>query len=394
MRVVCGRGRRWWGWGGEEGTLLPCTTLLRPYSCSKGSHTAAARGPPGARLPAPRSVQNPPAPHVRSQLAAKSAAARGGGFRTPPGLVIPFGTMELALGGLPPAGQARFRELLAAAERAPVAELDAVCDELQALVRGLRVPDAVLRGVCGAFPPGTPLMCRSSANVEDLAGMSGAGLYDSIPNVPSDAPADVAAAVTAVWASLHTRRAVLSRRAAGVPQGDACMAVLVQAMLSPALSFVLHTASPLGDDPGRAVAEVAVGLGETLASGARGSAWRLSVDKASGDTQTLAFANFAQALLPAAAVTAAAGVGVGVGGAGSGGGSGGAAAGVLHACDVRVLDYSQMALSRSGEARSRLGEKLGGVAGFLEDAFGGPQDVEGCLIGDAVYVVQTRPQPM
>jgi hypothetical protein len=35
------------------------------------------------------------------------------------------------------------------------------------------------------------------------------------------------AAITAVWASLYSRRAVLSRRAAGVGQGDACMAVLI-----------------------------------------------------------------------------------------------------------------------------------------------------------------------
>lgn len=60
------------------------------------------------------------------------------------------------------------------------------------------------------------MICRSSANVEDLAGMSGAGLYESVPNVPVDQPEDVSAAVAAVWASLYTRRAILSRRAAGM----------------------------------------------------------------------------------------------------------------------------------------------------------------------------------
>ena len=56
---------------------------------------------------------------------------------------------------------------------------------------------------------------RSSANVEDLAGMSGAGLYDSIPNVPAGDAGALGKAVAEVWASLYTRRAVLSRRAAG-----------------------------------------------------------------------------------------------------------------------------------------------------------------------------------
>jgi hypothetical protein len=367
-----------------------------------------------------------PNPIHPPQFAAKS----GGAFRTPPGCCVPFGVMELTVATSAPAQRQRYEALLAAAEAAPVAELDGVCGELQvgrgrwprferpawlhvvfaaaeptptnnqqtnkpvitpqALIKSLQVPDAVLRSLAKAFPPGTPLICRSSANVEDLEGMSGAGLYDSIPNVPSDSVADISAAVTAVWASLQTRRAVLSRRAAGVKQAEACMAVLVQAMLAPQLSFVLHTASPLGDDPGTAVAEVAVGLGETLASGARGSAWRLAVDKASGAVTTLAFANFATALVPAPA--AAPQLVAAAGGGGSAGG--GSSAGVLHESGVRLLDYSQQVLSRSADARKQLGGKLGAVAGLLEEEFGGPQDVEGCLVGDAVFVVQTRPQPI
>lgn len=86
---------------------------------------------------------------------------------------------------------------------------------LQALVGSLSLPDNLLKSLAGTFQPGSLLICRSSANVEDLAGMSGAGLYESVPNVPSDRPGDISAAVAAVWASLYTRRAILSRRAAG-----------------------------------------------------------------------------------------------------------------------------------------------------------------------------------
>ena len=256
----------------------------------------------------------------------------------------------------------------------------------QAFVSRLHVPDGVLRGVAGTFPPGTMLIARSSANVEDLAGLSGAGLYESVPNVAADAPSEVAAAITRVWASLYTRRAVLSRRAAGVAQSEACMAVLVQALLSPQLSFVLHTVSPLGDAPDTAVAEVAVGLGETLASGQRGSAWRLAVDKASGNVTTLAFANFSTALMPA---PAAAAVPSGVGAP-----HGSSSASSMFACREISLDYSSMALSRSADARKELGSRLGRIAAKLEAEFGGPQDVEGCCVGDAVFVVQTRPQPI
>lgn len=44
---------------------------------------------------------------------------------------------------------------------------------------------------------------------------AGAGLYESIPNVDSSNAAAVQAAVADVWASLFSRRAVLSRHAAG-----------------------------------------------------------------------------------------------------------------------------------------------------------------------------------
>lgn len=65
------------------------------------------------------------------------------------------------------------------------------------------------------------VMVRSSSNVEDLAGISGAGLYESIADVPLTSAGDhleLGVAVSSVWASLFSRRAVLSRRAAGAWQ--------------------------------------------------------------------------------------------------------------------------------------------------------------------------------
>ena len=50
------------------------------------------------------------------------------------------------------------------------------------------------------------------------------------------------------------------------------MAVLIQQMLTPDFSFVLHTVNPLNRNVGEVYAEIAVGLGETLASaGERGA---------------------------------------------------------------------------------------------------------------------------
>ncbi|KAJ6723643.1 PHOSPHOGLUCAN WATER DIKINASE CHLOROPLASTIC [Salix koriyanagi] len=225
------------------------------------------------------------------------------------------------------------------------------------------------QGVPASFQVPKSMVIPFRANVEDLAGMSAAGLYDSIPNVSPSNPTAFANAVSQVWASLYTRRAVLSRRAAGVPQKNAAMAVLVQEMLSPDLSFVLHTLSPTDRDQNSVEAEIAPGLGETLASGTRGTPWRLSCGKFDGHVRTLAFANFSEEMVVSSA---------------------GPADGDVICLTV---DYSKKPLTVDPAFRHQLGQQLCSVGYFLEREFGSPQDVEGCLVGEDIFVVQTRPQP-
>eukprot|EP00959_Pyramimonas_sp_CCMP1952_P332984 6972895-Pyramimonas_sp.AAC.1 len=55
------------------------------------------------------------------------------------------------------------------------------------LVQSLRPPPEAVAAVQSQLGEGR-LIVRSSANVEDLEGMSGAGLYDSIPNVRASDP--------------------------------------------------------------------------------------------------------------------------------------------------------------------------------------------------------------
>ena len=292
-------------------------------------------------------------------------------FLVPRGMVIPFGAMEDTLeksGSLQ-----KFKILMEKVESAALegGELDAVCNELQSLVASQRPAKLILdRLASGGFPTNTRLIVRSSANVEDLAGMSGAGLYESIPNVKLSEPENFGKAVAQVWASLYTRRAVLSRRVAGVPQKEASMAVLVQELLSPELSFVLHTVSPIDQDKTVVQAEIAVGLGETLASGTRGTPWRLAANKFDGTVKTLAFANLSEQMMVKDT-------------------DGEADRSVVK----EVVDYSKQALSTDPEFRHRVGQCLATVGFFLESHFGVPQDVEGCIIGKDVYIVQARPQP-
>ncbi|PIA25745.1 hypothetical protein AQUCO_10800026v1 [Aquilegia coerulea] len=290
-------------------------------------------------------------------------------FSVPAGAVIPFGSMESALKA---SGSIEaFQSLIEKIETAKVegGELDKICSELQELISSQRPTTETIDSLANIFPSNKRLIVRSSANVEDLAGMSAAGLYDSIPNVSPSNPLVFGKAIGRVWASLYTRRAVLSRRAAGVPQKDATMAILVQEMLSPDLSFVLHTMSPTDRDSNSVIAEIAPGLGETLASGTRGTPWRLSSGKFDGQVRTLAFANFSEELLVL--------------------GGGPADGEMVHL----TVDYSKKPLTIDPVFRRQLGQRLCAVGFFLEQKFGCPQDVEGCLVGKDIYIVQTRPQP-
>lgn len=290
-------------------------------------------------------------------------------FHVPAGIAIPFGSMKLALEQSK--SMEKFMSLLERIETARVddGELDKLCCELQDIICSLQPPKDTMESIEKIFPSDARLIVRSSANVEDLAGMSAAGLYDSVPNVSPSNPTVFANAIARVWASLYTRRAVLSRRAAGVLQKEAAMAVMVQEMLSPELSFVLHTLSPTDSDNSRVEAEIAPGLGETLASGTRGTPWRLSCGKFDGHVRTLAFANFSEELLVSRASSAD--------------------GEVIHL----TVDYSKKPLTTDPIFRQQLGQRLCSVGFYLERKFRCPQDVEGCLVGKDIYIVQTRPQP-
>jgi phosphoglucan,water dikinase len=304
---------------------------------------------------------------VCAQLLAMATASSGdAAFLAPAGCVLPFGVMEAVLSST---GQGeRYATLLDALETAqPGAELDSAVAQMRMLLSAAALPQALAAAIRSHLGGAAACVVRSSANVEDLAGLSAAGLYESVAGVAASDDSALGAAVAAVWASLHTRRAVLARRAAGLPQKEAAMAVLIQEQVSSELSFVLHTQAP-GGAQGELLAEIAVGMGETLASGANGSAWRLVATPAeSGATvRTAAFANFSEALMP------------------SDGG--------LRSVAV---DYSGQALSCSKEARTEVGRRLAAVGWGLQAALGGaPQDVEGAVAGGKLFVVQSRPQPL
>ncbi|PIE18027.1 MAG: hypothetical protein CSA65_06230 [Proteobacteria bacterium] len=312
---------------------------------------------------------------------AKAAGARrllqlseheGSGFCAPAGLIVGADALAMTLAADLPR-QRRYQRLLTTVSISAGDALAEPLRKLRALIGSLRPPrlGELHRRARELFGEGARLMVRSSSNVEDTADDAGAGLYDSLSNVrlDDDDGEQLGAAVAAVWASLWSERAVLARRRSGLAAVEAKMAVLLQPLVSPQLSFILHTVDPFGRDAAWAYAELAVGHGEILASGhVRGTPFRLRCEKAcvgaEAAVETLAFASFDQALWPAEA----------------------------GGLEPRPINYAEQPLSVSGEARARLGQRLGQVARQLELGLGGPQDIEGVIVDETIWVVQSRPQ--
>ena len=292
---------------------------------------------------------------------AELARQDGAGFKTLPALVVPFGIMETSLRAAPEL-EAEYRRLLSRINGMTPTDFTAAAERLLSLVQQLNVPEQIGSVVAKEFGRDVRLIVRSSANCEDLEELAGAGLYTSVINVP---PSEVASAIQAVWSSLWTLRATLSRQQAGIPHDQAYMAVLIQEMLTPDFSFILHTVNPINHNPREVYAEIAVGLGETLASAAiRGTPCRMVCDKDSGDATTLAFANFSQALWPDPR------------------------GGLMR----KTVDYSRISLTIRADARKSLGSRLAAVACLVENALLKPQDIEGALVADEIYLLQARPQ--
>lgn len=160
-------------------------------------------------------------------------------------------------------------------------------------------------------------------------------------------------------------------------------------MLTPEYSFVLHTRNPLAKvgagNESDLYAEIAPGMGETLASGSEGAAWRLTASDAPGSVTMRSFANFSEAYLPVSAAAKVPEVNSIYD----------SATGVLEKGMVaqQVVAYSAHSLSTDQTARETLGGALFKVGKYLESELGGQQDIEGAAVGESIYIVQSRPQP-
>lgn len=358
----------------KSGSSVPCSVRIEPADVRNASVLPLKEA----------TMANSSAKCSFAGRLATIAGKNEGLFFAPEGICLPFGAFHEA--GKP--YRAELEKLIRAYDDAfngiggePVAQ-SVACELRDLILAKFVVSSKIVSAIAGAFKGSsgavaTTVMVRSSANCEDLEDLSGAGLYDSIANVdPSDGDM-VSGAVLQVWASLWTRRAASSRAAFGVPHETASMAVLVQRMVRPAdVSFVAFSRNPVDTrDAGNIYVELAVGMGETLASGGvPGQPYRLRI--ARGDPEKVivdSFASYSAELGP----------------------SQDGKMGLQR----RTVDYSQQRLTVNAEFRSALATRIARTVLLLEQELGGgPLDTEGVVSvnpesdGVLLYVVQARPQ--
>ncbi|MBC8032452.1 MAG: PEP/pyruvate-binding domain-containing protein [Pyrinomonadaceae bacterium] len=143
--------------------------------------------------------------------------------------------------------------------------------ELRERVQQAKFDDAlrakILKRVAQQFA-GKGLFVRSSSNSEDLPKFSGAGLYNTVPNVRGDQ--QLIDAIKTVWASLWNFEAYEARERASVDHSKIFMAVLIQEGINSESSGVMITADPFDKDNKEAIYISAKrGLGIKVVEGKR-----------------------------------------------------------------------------------------------------------------------------
>jgi pyruvate,water dikinase len=280
------------------------------------------------------------------------------GFPVPPGFCVTTAAYRRFLAGHPDVAgpfaslQASRPDDVEALRRAA----DAFLEELLRLPIPARVEQAVLAaweklGSDGAYA------VRSSATAEDLPHASFAGQQESYLNVRGQQT--LLRAIRSCWASLFTDRAVVYRARNRFAHHAVALGVVVQRMVFPDVAGVLFTADPVTGRRGVIALDASYGLGEGLVSGLV-SPDHYRIDKRSLAVLTWRLGAKALAVRPRPD------------------------GGTVH-------EEVPAALREAPALPDGTLRQLADLGRRVETHYGCPQDVEWCLAGQDIYLVQSRP---
>ena len=279
------------------------------------------------------------------------------GFRVPAGFHVTTGAYLdfVGRGGLHEAMLAA----LSAVDASDAAALDAASARIRELFAGQRLPAATAAAISAAYAglgEDAPVAVRSSATVEDLAGLSGAGQHDTYLNIRGEAA--VLDAVKRCWASLWSARAIGYRARYGIDPGDVSIAVVVQRLVLAEAAGVMFTVDPVSGAHEQIVISANWGLGESVVAG------EVTPDTAVVDRASRRLISYQ----PGAKKTMTVAEGAGV-----------------RAADT-PSDLRAAAVLSPGQAA-----ELARIGLAIEELYRQPVDIEWALAAGEVSVVQARP---
>jgi pyruvate,water dikinase len=188
------------------------------------------------------------------------------GLPVPRGFCVTTTAFDLFLASCP--RRTELSNLLVHYSSGEIGRIAELSREVLSCLAEVQMPEAVKDAVLAAWRElggERSFAVRSSATVEDAAGMSFAGQFESILNVRgADA---LLVAIKTCWLSLFSERALVYLARQRVPAEKVRMAVLVQEMVAADHAGVVFTADPLTGTTDRFVVECVSGLGEGLVQG-------------------------------------------------------------------------------------------------------------------------------
>jgi pyruvate,water dikinase len=237
--------------------------------------------------------------------------------------------------------------------------LETAAQEAKDLVLSVPMPEDIINDIVGSYEKiGRDLVVavRSSATAEDLPDASFAGQQETYLNIKG--VDNLLEAVQKCWASLYGGRAIYYRQKQGFDDRSVNIAVVVQELVYSEKAGVLFSSHPVTGEP-TTIIEGSWGLGEAVVSGSV-SPDKYVYDHRMDSVVDRYIAHKEMEIVPD---------------------------GEHGTKEVEIDKKRQNAAVLSDDEIKQLA-KFGKIA---EDHYGIPQDMEWGIVGDEIYVLQSRP---
>ncbi|MES5885518.1 MULTISPECIES: phosphoenolpyruvate synthase [Bacillus cereus group] len=278
------------------------------------------------------------------------------GIQVPEGFCVTTVGYEQAIGK-----NGAFQTLLNQLAMLKIEERDQIGEiskKIREVIMAVEIPVDVVESVAhylSHFGDEHAYAVRSSATAEDLPYASFAGQQDTYLNVIGKE--NILQHIKKCWASLFTDRAVIYRMQNGFDHNQVSICVVVQKMVFPEASGILFTADPITSNRKVLSIDASFGLGEALVSGL-----------VSADNYKVKEDEIVEKVIATKKLAI------------YGRKEGGTVTKKIAPNHQKVQTLTEQQILQL----ARIGRQI-------EAYFGCPQDIEWCLVDDAIYIVQSRP---